>query len=207
MSFLPARITLKTSGQLLMAVKLTKWAEQNIILDDGKLIRFEPHQKKILDHCFTFNKDGKLPYSVIVYSCPKKSGKTELNAIVQAYFGYNIEPPNEIITAANKREQAISRAFKRLKVFIERNPFLNDQAQSLTGNQVTLKSGTSILAIPNDASGEAGSNHGLAVGTKSGDLPVSATADCGMSSARCPQEQTQSGLSLPMQALQANRHF
>jgi phage terminase large subunit-like protein len=140
---------------------LVEWAQENIILDDGKLIRFEPHQRRILNHCFKFNKKGKLPYSVIIYSCPKKSGKTELNAIVQAYFAYNVEPPNELITAANKREQAISRAFKRLKVFIERNPFLHEQVLSLTGNLVTLRNGTTILAIPNDASGEAGSNHGL----------------------------------------------
>jgi phage terminase large subunit-like protein len=95
---------------------LVEWAESNIILDDGKLIRFESHQRRILNHCFKFDENGKLPYSVIIYSCPKKSGKTELNAIVQAYFAFNIEPPNELITAANKREQAISRAFKRLKV-------------------------------------------------------------------------------------------
>ena len=141
-------------------MNLAEWSERNIILDDNKLIRFEPHQRRILDHCFSF-RDGRLPYSVIVYSCPKKSGKTEINAIVQAFFAYNIEAPNEIITAANKREQAVSRAFRRLKTFIERNPFLLNEAASMTGNQITLKNGTTVLAIPNDASGEAGSNHGL----------------------------------------------
>ena len=35
------------------------------------------------------------------------------------------------------------------------------EAASIIGNQVILRNGTSILAIPNDASGEAGSNHGL----------------------------------------------
>jgi phage terminase large subunit-like protein len=93
-------------------IHLTQWAEHFIILPSGEHIVFEDHQRLILDHCFTFNGDGKLPYSLIVYSCPKKSGKTTINAIVQAYFGYNIEAPNEIITAANKREQAISRAFR-----------------------------------------------------------------------------------------------
>jgi phage terminase large subunit-like protein len=139
---------------------LVQWAEENIILDDGKLIRFEDHQRRILNHCFTFDENGKLPYSVIIYSCIKKSGKTEANAIVQAWFAYNIEPPNEIITAANKREQAIARAFKRVKVFIERNPFLHGQAH-ITDKQITLNNGTSILAIPNDATGEAGANMGL----------------------------------------------
>ena len=142
-------------------IPLTQWAEHFIILPSGEHIVFEDHQRLILDHCFSFDADGKLPYSVIVYSCPKKSGKTTVNAILQAYFAFNIEPPNEIITAANKREQAISRAFKELKGFIERNPVLRAEAASIIGNQVILRNGTSILAIPNDASGEAGSNHGL----------------------------------------------
>ncbi len=142
-------------------IPLTQWAEHFIILPSGEHICFEDHQRLILDHCFTFNGDGKLPYSLIVYSCPKKSGKTTINAIVQAYFGYNIEAPNEIITAANKREQAISRAFRELKGFIERNPVLLAEAASIIGNQISLRNGSIILAIPNDASGEAGSNHGL----------------------------------------------
>ena len=54
-----------------------KWCEENIVLDDGQLIRFEPFQRKIFNHVFSFGEDGKLPYSVIIYSCPKKSGKTE----------------------------------------------------------------------------------------------------------------------------------
>ena len=65
-----------------------KWAEHFIILPSGEHIRFEGHQKAILDHVFTFDKRGKLPYSIIVYSCPKKSGKTALNAIVQGYSGF-----------------------------------------------------------------------------------------------------------------------
>ncbi len=136
-------------------ISLTQWAEHFIILPSGEHICFEDHQRQILDHCFSFDADGKLPYQVIVYSCPKKSGKTTLNAVVQAYFAYNIEPPNEVITAANKREQALSRAFKELKGFIERNPVLLAEAANIIGNQVTLRNGTTVLAIPNDASGRA----------------------------------------------------
>jgi phage terminase large subunit-like protein len=142
-------------------IRFTKWAEHFIILPSGEHIVFEDHQKRILDHCFSFDAEGKLPYSVIVYSCPKKSGKTTINAVVQAFFAYNVESPNEIITAANKREQAISRAFRELKGYIERNPVLLAEAANIIGNQVTLRNGTTVLAIPNDASGEAGSNHGL----------------------------------------------
>jgi phage terminase large subunit-like protein len=138
-----------------------KWAERFIILPSGKQIKFEPHQRLILDHCFTFDEEGKLPYSTIVFSCVKKSGKTTLNAVVKGYWAYNIEPPNEIITVANKRDQAIARAFKELKGFIQRDPILGGEVVSNTNNQIKLRNGSTILAIPNDFAGEAGSNHGL----------------------------------------------
>ena len=142
-------------------IKLTEWGEHFIILPTGEPIQFEPHQRRILDHCFEFNSDGKLPYSVIVYSCPKKSGKTTVNALVLGYWAYNIEPPNELIVCANKKDQAISRAFRELKGFIQRNPVLGSEIAAETGSQITLKNGTIITAIPVDYSGEAGANQGL----------------------------------------------
>ncbi|MCK4488180.1 MAG: hypothetical protein KAU38_15655, partial [Desulfobacterales bacterium] len=142
-------------------IKLTEWAEHFIILASGDHIRFEPHQKRILDHCFTFDADGKLPYSVIGYSCVKKSGKTTVNAIVLGYWAYNIEAPNELIVCANKKDQAISRAFKELKGFIRRDPVLGSEIAAETASQITSKNGTIITAIPVDYSGEAGANQGL----------------------------------------------
>jgi phage terminase large subunit-like protein len=142
-------------------IPITKWAEHFIVLPSGDLIWFEPHQRRILDHCFAFDQDGKLPYSVIVYSCPKKSGKTTINAIVMAYWAYNIEPPNEVICTANKKDQAVARAFKELKGFIKKNPLLDQQVMSMTTDCVTLRNSSTVLAIPNNFEGEAGSNHGL----------------------------------------------
>ena len=142
-------------------IPLTQWAEHFIILPSGEPIRFEEHQKAILDHVFTFDEGDKLPYQVIVYSCPKKSGKTTLNAMVKGYFAYNVEAPNEIITVANKRDQAIARGFRELKGFIMRNPVLLNETIGITGNQIALRNGSTVLAIPNDFAGEAGSNHGL----------------------------------------------
>uniref|UniRef100_A0A6M3XNA8 Putative terminase n=1 Tax=viral metagenome TaxID=1070528 RepID=A0A6M3XNA8_9ZZZZ len=139
----------------------TQWAEANIILPTGDYIQFEDHQRLIFDNCLTFNENGKLPYSIIVYSCVKKSGKTAINAMLMAWWAYNIEPPNEVITVANKRDQAIARGFKALKEFIYRNPRLQAEIDRDTEKEIRLKNGTTILAIPNDFAGEAGSNHGL----------------------------------------------
>ena len=141
---------------------IVEWSEKYIILPTGKHIRFMDHQRAIFGEAFRLDPiTGKLPYSTIVYSCPKKSGKTALNAVVMAFWLYNIEPPNEIICAANKRDQAISRGFDEAKGYIERNPALMAQVVKFTDKLITLKNGSSILAVPNDFSGEAGSNHGL----------------------------------------------
>lgn len=137
------------------------WSERAIILPTGEPIHFEDHQKRILSHVFTFDERGKLPYSIIVYSCPKKSGKTALNALVMAYWAYNIEAPNEIIIVANKRDQAIARGYKETRGYIERNPALLGEAVKIGDRGIGLKNGTTIIPIPNDFQGEAGSNHGL----------------------------------------------
>ena len=137
-----------------------KWAEKFIILPSGKLIQFEPHQRKILDHVFTPDKNGKLPYQIVCYSCPKKSGKTTINAITMGYWVYNVEAPNEIICVANKKDQSIARGFRELRGYIERNPILYKQA-NITKDVIELKSGSFVRAIPNDHAGEAGWNLGL----------------------------------------------
>ena len=145
-------------------IDLTKWAENFIILPTtNKLIKFEPHQKAILDHCFKFDKKGKLPYSVITYSCPKKSGKTALCSIIMAYWLYNVEPPNEILTLANKRDQAIARGYRELRGYLQRNPVLMRETVKFGEKLIELRNGSIVQALPNDFAGEAGSNHGLTV--------------------------------------------
>ena len=41
----------------------------------GNKLQLFPHQRRILGHCFTPNEDGSFPYSTVVYSTIKKSGK------------------------------------------------------------------------------------------------------------------------------------
>lgn len=142
-------------------ISLSEWAEYFIILPSGRHIRCEPHQKLIHDHCFSFGADGRLPYQTVIYSAPKKSGTTTENALVSTYWLFNIQAPDEIVMVANKRDQVISRAFKELRGFIQRNPVLRAEVLSMRENQITLKNGSTVLAIPNDFAGEAGSNHGL----------------------------------------------
>lgn len=136
-------------------ISITKW------IDNFGTIKLERHQRLILDHVFAFDKDGRLPYETIIYSAPKKSGKTEINSLVMLYWLYNIEAPNEIICVANKKDQALARGFKRGKEIIQKNPFLSGELVSMTQDTIALKNGSTLLGIPNDFAGEAGSNHGL----------------------------------------------
>jgi phage terminase large subunit-like protein len=102
-------------------------------------------QKAILDEAMRVDDEGVTLYETICWSCPKKSGKTAINALLMAYWAFEIEYPNEIVTVANKRDQAVSRGYREMKEFIKFNPILHEE----------------VVAIPNDFAGEAGSNHGL----------------------------------------------
>jgi phage terminase large subunit-like protein len=131
---------------------------EDVTLPDGTV---KCWQKAILDEAIQFDEEGKSKYETIVYSCPKKSGKTAINSLLMAYWAFNIEAPNELITVANKRDQAVARGFREMSEFIKRNRMLSEQVVGQSGTKITLSNGTTILAIPNDFSGEAGSNHGM----------------------------------------------
>lgn len=139
-----------------------EWTESSIILDNNEYLRFQKHQKKILGHALRLDKNGKLSYSNIVYSCPKKSGKTAVLSFVTLWFAYEVEPETEIILAANDLEQSTGRAFKEIKKFIERSPILKSRVASMTAREIVLNDNTTIKAIPTDAAGEAGANQSLA---------------------------------------------
>ena len=45
----------------------------------GQPFSLMDHQREILRLAFQFDKDGRLPWDTIIYSCVKKSGKTAIN--------------------------------------------------------------------------------------------------------------------------------
>jgi phage terminase large subunit-like protein len=142
-------------------VDFLKWSEANIILDDNEPIQFLSHQRKILGKALALDQHGKLKYQTVVYSCPKKSGKTTVNACVVGWFAYEVAPGTEIIIAANDLEQSQGRVYRQFKKFIQRAPALMSKVQNITQREITLTDGTVIKAIPSDAAGEAGANQSL----------------------------------------------
>src|SRR5688572_9708891 len=70
----------------------------------GQPFRLLDHQRDILRLAFAFDAGGRLPYDTIIYACPKKSGKTTINAAITLWWGLTQEPPNELLVVANDLE-------------------------------------------------------------------------------------------------------
>jgi len=123
-------------------------------------IRLREHQIRILKHIFTKNEDGRFPYDTIVYSCPKKSGKTLMGALAGLWFALTQEPPNEIYVCANDFEQAQARVFAKIAYAVRKNPKL-PSARVTQKEVVFTTTGTRIIALASEYASAAGSNHGL----------------------------------------------
>lgn len=102
---------------------------------------------------------GRFKYSEVVWSQPKKHGKTQIAACVVAWFAAKVEAPNLIYTLASNQEQSAG------LIFNSAVPTLYSLGGKVpTGNVVTevrVPNGTLVKAIPNNYAGQAGGNYGL----------------------------------------------
>ena len=119
-----------------------------------------PHQREVLRAAFPFQDNSRLPYDTTIYSCPKKGGKTTINAAVTLWWAFTQEPPNELLIVANDLEQAQGRVFRAVSGLLRHNPVFLRSAE-LQARQVLLSNGTTITAIAAEYAGAAGSNHGF----------------------------------------------
>lgn len=142
-------------------VNLVDFIDEFALQEDGQPLHLEDFQRAILGEAFKFGPDGCLLYRTVLYSAPKKSGKTAVNALVSLWWGFCVQPPDELIISSNDLDQAVSRVYDAARGFIERNPALRAEAD-ITRNLIRLDNGTTIKAIPSDYAGEAGANQGLA---------------------------------------------
>jgi len=127
----------------------------------GAPFRLVPHQRTLLRAAFTFDAAGRLPWDTFVYSCPKKSGKTTLNAALTTWWLFTQEPPNELYCLANDEEQARSRVYDSVKKLIARNPALTASAVILDKARIQLTNDSELKALASEFAGAAGSDHGL----------------------------------------------
>lgn len=130
------------------------------------LATWQPYQSDILRHIFPAG-TGRLPYARVIWSDVKKSGKTELAAAVQLYFGLFVDVPGEQYVLANDFEGARGRVWRYIEGSLERNPLFAGKVTGkddwrVVGNEIKLGNGTTIKAIASDYKGEAGANLSLA---------------------------------------------
>jgi hypothetical protein len=120
--------------------------------DDGKML------KKILSAC-------KFRWPNIVWSCPKKSGKTRIAAMVASWLAWKSGRFSEIYCVANDGKQSGDRVLKAVKKGIMlakeaagrgEKPVSYMADWDDTKMVVTLPDGQFIEAIPVDPTGEAG---------------------------------------------------
>lgn len=126
----------------------------------ARLLRLQDFQTRILKVLFTPDARGRYPYSTVLWSQPKKSGKTTLASAVGAWYASEVEAPNEVLCLANNQEQSAGRIFGNALATLKR---LGSTVPLATTSkpEVRLHNGTRFVAIANNFAGAAGGNYGL----------------------------------------------
>lgn len=132
--------------------------------ETGKPFILYPEQEVFIRRAFTLTPDGSLPYPEILFSAPKKSGKTALGAMACLYVVVVVGGPYaEAYCLANDLEQSTGRVFQAIVRIIEASPLLSAEAE-ITANKITFPAtGATITALASDYAGAAGSNPNITV--------------------------------------------
>jgi hypothetical protein len=146
------------------------WIEKNFYVPDprdpitGKFlgkpgpIRLARHQIDIINEALSRDDEGLFRYSTIVYSAPKKSGKSAITSAVAQYMAQHY-PHSYIACLANDEKQANSRLYGPIYNSYRLHRQLSGPLKGENPNlgRVRLSNGTIIESVPVDAAGEAGS--------------------------------------------------
>lgn len=106
---------------------------------------------------------GRLAYQTIVWSAPKKTGKTTIAAAVALWVAV-CYPNSEVILLANDGAQAHDRAFAAIRTSLQLHDPL--PPTRILSDRVVLPNGSVIRPHPCDAEGIAGANPRLTVITE-----------------------------------------
>lgn len=153
------------------------WCEERFLIEgpnqEGLPMALAPHQRAILRYIFAPTPDGKPRFTTVVWSCPKKSGKTAIAAMVARWAAETWGRFGEIYCLANDFDQAKSRAYAAISQSIELNPEYNASRRVIPGRWLVqdrvllcLTSGGKIKALASDYKGEAGANPTLTIWTE-----------------------------------------
>ena len=132
--------------------------------ETGKPFVLLPVERTFLAHALQIDDSGKLKYPELIYSCPKKSGKTGFAALftLTLLFLHGGAFP-EATLCANDQEQASGRVFQAIRRIIEASPLLKREAR-ITETKITFPAlNATISAISSSYAGAAGGGQNLSV--------------------------------------------
>jgi phage terminase large subunit-like protein len=130
--------------------------------DTGRPFVLYDAQVDFLRRAFTLTSDGRLPYPELVFSAPKKSGKTTLAAIAALVVKILTGRNAAVHCVANDFEQAASRVFKQVARIVEASPVLAREAK-VFATRINFADGSIIQADAADYAGGAGGWPSLAI--------------------------------------------
>ena len=141
------------------------WAERHFHIEDSSdpvtaevfgpgPIRLAEHQRRIVRAALERDSLGRFRWTTVVWSCPKKSGKTRIAAMVAAWLAQSTGRYAEIYCLANDGKQSADRVLAALK----KSNTLGNLGWRDKMTRVDLPNGSFIEAIPVDPTGEAGAN-------------------------------------------------
>jgi len=141
------------------------WAQRHFYIEDrtdpltgeelgpGPII-LAGHQRRIIRAALERDDADRFRWTTVVYSAPKKSGKTRLGAMVAAWLAWRSDQYAEIYCLANDGKQSADRVLAAIKKAIT----LGGLPWRDIKTRIELPSGSFIEAIPVDPTGEAGAN-------------------------------------------------
>jgi len=123
-----------------------------------------PAQARFLREALTPTAEGLLRFPEILFSAPKKAGKTATAAMATLYVVVCLGGPYaEAYCVANDFDQAQGRVFQAISRIIEASPMLRGSAK-LTADKITFAStGATIMALASDYASAAGANPTITV--------------------------------------------
>ena len=127
--------------------------ESGVELGSGPIL-LANHQRRIIRAALERDAAGRFRWTTVVYSCPKKSGKTRVAAMVAAWLAATMGPFQEVYCLANDGKQSADRVLAAIKKANE----LGRLGWTDRLTSVTLPNGSFVEAVPVDPTGEAGAN-------------------------------------------------
>lgn len=141
-------------------IPICTFLEKLYTLPTGKTVRLFPHQKAFLNKALTLDEYGRLPYKQVIYSAPKKSGKSSIAAMIISWLAFSgmIQQNGELYLLGNDQDQAAKTSYTPLRKAIEQSKVLYGLVSRCNDSIIELKNGTIIKPLANDFAGNAGLN-------------------------------------------------